>query len=213
MTGSPWPGSTRLAILDAARDLLLCDGYRATTVKGVAQRADVSAETIYKTFGTKPRLMKAVYDVTLAGDDDEVPVGQRPVIRTIRGTPGRYPKIDLYSGFVTDLMERLGGLLAVLAEADQELAEIRATADDERLTGVGAFVRHLADEGHLAVESVPHATDAAWVLTSPTLYAQLVHARRWPPARYRQWLATMLSAALPEPPAAVDGHPVTVAAT
>jgi hypothetical protein len=46
-------------------------------------------------------------------------------------------------------MERLGGLLAVLAEADPEIAEVTAVTEAERLTGVRAFVGHLAEQGHL----------------------------------------------------------------
>lgn len=187
----------RRAVIDAASELLERDGYQVTTIRAVAQAAGVSVETIYKTFGTKPRLMKAVYDVAVAGDDAPVSVGDRPAIRAIWVIADAHEKVRAYAEFVAALMARLGGLLAVLTAADPELAEVRASTDDERLTGVTAFVRHLADQRRLRPGLAPgQAADAVWVLTSPVTYAQLTSVRGWTAAAYETWLARMLAATL-----------------
>src|SRR5580693_4960608 len=68
----------RAAVLAACRELLFRDGYHATTVRSVAELAGVSVETVYKTFGGKPGMVKALWDVTLAGDDEPVAMGDRP---------------------------------------------------------------------------------------------------------------------------------------
>jgi AcrR family transcriptional regulator len=60
-------------VLAAGRELLLARGYHGTTIRVVAERAGVSPELVYKGFGGKQGLMKAVYDTTLAGDDEPVP--------------------------------------------------------------------------------------------------------------------------------------------
>ena len=73
-----YDGASRLAaaqrnrrvVLDVCRELLLANGYRATTVRDVAAAAGVSVEMIQKTFGGKPQLVKAVYDVAVADGDD-----------------------------------------------------------------------------------------------------------------------------------------------
>ncbi|MBB5868313.1 AcrR family transcriptional regulator [Allocatelliglobosispora scoriae] len=190
----------RLAVIDASRELLLRDGYQATTIGAIAERAGVSTELIYKTFGSKQRLMKAVYDVALAGDAEPVPIGQRPAIARIMAEPDARAKIELYAAFVEDLMARLGGLLAVLAEADPELAELRVTTEGERLIGASAFVGHLHEQGHLAPGTdLARAADACWVQTSPQLFAQLAITRGWSPGDYRSWLATVLTASLLPP--------------
>jgi len=44
----------------------------------VALRDRVSPETIYKTFGSKTALIKDVYDVSLAGDDNPRALADRP---------------------------------------------------------------------------------------------------------------------------------------
>ena len=187
----------RQAVLEAGRELLLRDGYQATTIRAVAERAGVSPDTVYKSFGNKQRLMKAVYDVALAGDDEPVPIGQRPAVRRVLAESDPARKIELYAAFVTDLLERIGGLLAVLAEADPELAKVRDETEAERLIGMEAFVAHCEEQGLLSPE-LPRelVVDSCWALTSPQLYSQLRHSRGWTAEQYRQWLATMLTAAL-----------------
>ncbi|MFE6777800.1 TetR/AcrR family transcriptional regulator [Streptomyces sp. NPDC057702] len=57
-------GSTRkrTAILSAARELFLTDGFDRTSVDAVAARAEVSKRTIYDYFGDKRTLLRAVVD-------------------------------------------------------------------------------------------------------------------------------------------------------
>jgi lipopolysaccharide assembly protein A len=67
--------------------LLLEQGYAATTMTAVANAAGVSDETIYKTVGGKAALVKAVRDITLVGDDEPVPLAQRPEFAAIYAEP------------------------------------------------------------------------------------------------------------------------------
>ena len=53
---------TRVRIIDAARDLLLADGFFAMTVPLLAQRAGVSPQTVYNAIGGKAEVVKAVYE-------------------------------------------------------------------------------------------------------------------------------------------------------
>ncbi|MBW4722167.1 TetR/AcrR family transcriptional regulator [Saccharothrix obliqua] len=70
-------GSTgkRTAILSAARELFLANGFDRTSVDAVAARAEVSKRTVYDYFGDKHTLLRAVIDT----------VGQS-LIATIRRT-------------------------------------------------------------------------------------------------------------------------------
>ena len=47
-------------VLKVAEELFLRDGYAGTTVAAVAAAGGVSVETIYKTFGGKPGLIRAI---------------------------------------------------------------------------------------------------------------------------------------------------------
>ncbi|MER0243764.1 TetR/AcrR family transcriptional regulator [Streptomyces sp. HSW2009] len=57
-------GSTRkrAAILTAARELFLTDGFDRVSVDAIAARAEVSKRTIYDYFGDKQTLLRAVVD-------------------------------------------------------------------------------------------------------------------------------------------------------
>lgn len=186
----------RQAVLSACHELLLRAGYQGTTIRAVAELAGVSAELVYKAFASKQGLMKAVYDTVLAGDDEPVPIGQRPAIRRIWAITDPGEKVQAYAGFVTDLNQRLGGLAAVLTEADPEVAQVRAVTEDERLHGLRAFTGHLAAGGWLAGEDTERAADECWVLTSLAVYVQLTVTRQWSACAYRDWLARMLAATL-----------------
>ncbi len=187
----------RQAVLDACRDLLVHNGYQATTVKAVAERAGVSTEMIYKSFGGKKQLVKSLYDVTVAGDDEPVPIGERPDIRHILATSDPHEKLARYGAFVRSYQERTNVLLHVFTAANPDIAEIRATIEGERLSGLRTFVAHLASEGHLRSQlTLDAAADACWVLTSPQVFAQLTQARKWSADDYQRWITEMLLASL-----------------
>ena len=54
---------TRSAVLEAARRLFLERGFAGATMSEIASEAGVSVQTVYKTFGNKPGLAKAVRDL------------------------------------------------------------------------------------------------------------------------------------------------------
>lgn len=187
----------RAAILGAFDDLLAGDGYQATTIRVVAEHAGVSPETVYKTFGGKPGLAKALWDVTLAGDDESLPMAERPALQEVWRTRDPHAKLRLYAAFVRGVHERLASLFTVLSQAGPEAATVLADSEAERLAGVTAFVTHLGAQGVLRPGlSIAQAADACWALTGPQLFTQLTADRGWPPGTYQDWLAGILAATL-----------------
>ena len=190
----------RAAILDACREALVRDGYAGFTIRSVAADAGVSAETIYKQFGGKRSLVKAMYDVTLAGDDAPLPMAERPEVRALLAEPDPLAKIAAYARIARGVSERLGAVTAALSTGGSEAAAISAETDRERLIGVTAFVGHLAAGGHLPAGLDPGAAaEEAWVLTAPETYRLCAAGRGWSPVRYEDWLCRMLTAALLRP--------------
>ncbi|WP_433307004.1 TetR/AcrR family transcriptional regulator [Actinoplanes sp. CA-030573] len=192
---------TRRRVLDAARELLVERGPTAVTMRDIARHAGVSAETVYKTFGTKAALIKDVYDVTLAGDDEPIPMIDRPELQAVLAAAGPLDKIGRYAFAARRIAERIGPLLArLLAGArggDPDLAQFRQTINQERLIGAGAIVGHLAETGGLRPGlDQDRARDIVWALIAPEVYELLVADRGWTPERYEQWLAEALTDAL-----------------
>ena len=76
----------RLVVIDTARELFLEQGFAATTMPEIASAAGVSVQTVYKVFGSKPALAKAVFDVAIAGDDQPVPMVERDSLTRVCAT-------------------------------------------------------------------------------------------------------------------------------
>jgi AcrR family transcriptional regulator len=187
----------RAAVLEACRELLFRDGFHATTIRAVAERAGVSAETVYKSFGGKPGMVKALWDITLAGDDEPVPMADRPQTREILETADPVAKLRLYAAYVRGIHERVAALFALLTQAGPDVGEILATGERERLIGVTSFVTHFAETGVLRPGADPaRLADAVWALAGPQLFTQLTVGRGWSAATYEEWLADTLTATL-----------------
>lgn len=191
----------RRRILDAAGSLFAERGYLGTTVAGVAEAAGVSVQTVYNLVGGKPVLLKAVYDVTLAGDDEPVPMAQRPQFRAmIESIDGR-DCLGRYAGVSRLLAERVLPLVTMLlaqsTTGDPDLRAFADTIEGERAIGTSAAAAHVATrfglrEG-LAVEQ---AGDILWTLTAPDVADRLVVRRGWGWDRFERWLADTMGDAL-----------------
>ncbi|SEH60038.1 DNA-binding transcriptional regulator, AcrR family [Mycolicibacterium rutilum] len=57
----------RATILEAGRTLFLRSGYQGTSMDQVAAMAEVSKQTVYKHFGDKQELLRAIVDDAVAG--------------------------------------------------------------------------------------------------------------------------------------------------
>ncbi len=61
-------------MLKAARQLFIAQGYGATTVEQIAQRAGVSKPTVFTAVGNKQTVLRTVRDTAIAGDGQPVPM-------------------------------------------------------------------------------------------------------------------------------------------
>jgi AcrR family transcriptional regulator len=192
---------TRQRILQAAREVLLGRGYTAMTIAAVADAAGVSAETIYKRFGSKAALVKEVYDVTLAGDDLPIPVPERSSWHDLLEDPSPQGKVARYAAHVRQISERTAPLLDVLLAGsragDPDLKAFSAKTNAERLAGTAMFVTHLAETGSLRPGlDTGRARDEVWVLNSPEVYRLFVTDRGWRNDDYQDWIAETISRAV-----------------
>jgi AcrR family transcriptional regulator len=196
---------TRRRVIEAARSLILEAGYSATTISTVAARADVSVDTIYKGFGGKAGLFKALWDVTLAGDFEPVSMADRPSTKAIGDEADPVAKLAIYASLAAGVFSRIGPLLVAMrgtSGTDKDLGVLTNTLDTERLVGTGMLAEHLAATGSLRLGvAADHARDIIWAYISPEMYLLLVHDRAWSPEQYEDWLArALVSALLPTTP-------------
>jgi AcrR family transcriptional regulator len=190
----------RLAVLASARRLFLELGYAGTTVAAVAREAGVSVETVYKSFSNKPGLVKAVFDVAIAGDDEPIPMLQREFVQRNIAEPDPREKLRAYGVHLSEVGPRICPVQLVVRDAattDAGAAEVWEQLQDERLAGMTVFARHLHDGGHLRPGlSADEARDVLWTHNSVELWDLLVNRRGWSAARFGEWVGHQLIAAL-----------------
>ncbi|WP_019204362.1 TetR/AcrR family transcriptional regulator [Tsukamurella sp. 1534] len=191
---------TRAAILDAARTILLEGGYDEMTIASLARAAGVSPQTIYNSVGDKAAVVKACYDVVLAGDAEPVPMSERPAFRALSLATDRPAFLRAYAHWCRDINSRVGGLLGRLLTAggrDESLRSFLRAIDQERRLGTTHAMTAL-QRAHGLPDAVPleRAIDVAWTLNSPEVYERLVTRCGWPLDDYEHWLANQLAAVL-----------------
>ena len=190
----------RLAVVLAARDLFERDGFRATTIAGIAAHAGVSPESVYKGFGTKAALAKAVFDVVIAGDDEPVPVAERPAMRAVRDEPDVQRKIALFVEGLSERQARSAKVQILIRDGrhvDDALGPIWAKLNDEGLVGMTMLGSQLLDTGQLRPGiDLDEVRDVLWNYLAIDTYERLVLIRGWPLERYIDWLTRAIIAAV-----------------
>jgi AcrR family transcriptional regulator len=190
----------RLAVVLAARDLFERDGFRQTTIVEVAAAARVSAESVYKNFGSKANLAKAVFDLVIAGDDEPVPMAQRPAMKAIRDEPDVRRKIALFVDGLAQRQARSAKVQILIRDGrhvDDALDPVWAKLNEEGLIGMTMLGRHLFDTGQLR-EGIDfqEVCDVLWNYLAIDTYERLVLFRGWRLERYSRWLAHAMTAAI-----------------
>ena len=190
----------RLAVVLAARELFGRDGFRLTTIAAIAKRAGVSAESVYKGFGTKAALAKAVFDLELAGDDEPVPVAARPAMQAIRDEPDVRRKIAMFAAGLAQRQAASARVQILIRDGrhvDDSLGPVWDKLTDEGLTGMTMLGRHLLETGQLRDGiGLDEVRDVLWNYLAIDAYERLVLTQGWPPERYSAWLAHALTSAL-----------------
>ena len=189
----------RLAVVQAARELFEVGGFRQTTIAAIAKRAGVSSESIYKTFGTKAALAKAVFDLELAGDDEPVPIPQRTWYVQTLAQSDPVVLLRMQSGNNRRILERVAALELVIRAtgADPALATLAAEARRQRRFGAATITGRLHELGALRPGLTHEAAgDIYYAIASPEVFMLLTHDQGWSGTAYEEWLADQLIYAL-----------------
>ena len=190
--------STRRAVLNAARELFIAQGYVATTIDAIAERAGVSKPTVFSAVGNKQTLLKTLRDIAFTGDEAPTPVRDRPHIEAIRAEPDRRRAVELIAKHLTAVAGRYAELHEVLHAAargsDEELRQLWETEIQQGIAGATFWIGVLADKGTLHTGMTRRAAvDIMWLLMTPDNYYRLVHQRGWTPRKYETWLADSIT--------------------
>jgi predicted GNAT family acetyltransferase len=202
--------ATRRAIVVAAGELFVEQGYAATTIDAVAERAGVGRKTVFSSVGGKGGLLKLVWEWAIAGDDEPVPMAERPAVQAMLAErdPGRL--VRMWVDMLLDVGSRatpIGAVVLAAADVDADAHALSEMIHRESLAGATAFVTHLAGvDGLRADVSIDRGADACWALVNSLMLHLLVAARGWSLQEYGEWLVRIASTTLLEPERAASSR-------
>lgn len=184
---------TRRRILDAARELLLDGGYRATTIADIAARAEVNVDTVYELVGRKPVILRELIEQAISGTDRAVVAEERDYVKAMLGTSDPIEKLTIYAHAMREIQARMAPLHLALRDAsstEPEAQRVWQEISERRAANMRKLVKDLQKTGGLRSDlSVSEAADVIWVTNSAELYVMLTVERGWLPQRYERWLA------------------------
>jgi AcrR family transcriptional regulator len=185
---------TRNRILEAAGELFAASGYARTTIAAIAQRADVAADTVYATFGSKARILTALIDVRLAPAAGVANVMDRPQAHAVRDEVDQRRQIAAFARDMAAVSARVRPVYEILRTAsavEPEMAAIHAEMDSYRLRNMRQVVSWIASRGPLRVD-VDRAGEIVWAVVSPDVARLLCDIQGWSQDQYAEWLEDTL---------------------
>jgi AcrR family transcriptional regulator len=203
--------ATRRAILEAARELFIAGGYVATTIDAIAERARVSPETFYATFGSKRSLLTELVDVSIAGGDDQPPIFDQAWVREILAEPDPYRRVNMLARNGRAILERRAAVDEVVtaaAAADPAIAALAERSRQERYAGQRRLLEIVVGATGLREGlDLGTAADVLYAIGSPETYRLLVVDRGWSGSRFERWYGeTLALLLLPQPTTAGPGE-------
>lgn len=186
----------RAAVVEAARRLFLELGYGATTVEAISQEAEVPPATVYRLFSSKLGILRSLIDVSIGGDDEDVPMADRQEVRELTADDD---PASLLAGFVAltvQVNRRVAPIYRILVSASGADPDAAALLDDltrQRQQGQQVIARALSRRSALRPGlRAGDVADLVHALLSPELYRLLVVDRGWEVERYQRWLTETL---------------------
>jgi AcrR family transcriptional regulator len=192
---------TRARIIAAAARRFLARGYSGTTMRAVAADAGVALPTVELAFGTKARLLKAVIDVAIAGDDEHPAMLDRSWATRAESITDPADFVAAFARQLTASAARAAGLTAAALEgarADQDIAEVAAQLMSQRQVMaawlVDGILLRSAPAGDTSRDA---AVDTVWALMDPVIFCRLTENRGWTPDQFQRWFTDTVTRVLP----------------
>lgn len=187
---------TKLGIAAAARQLFLERGYEGATIEAIAARAGVSKETVYATFQNKRSILDFALDITLAGDDEPVPIIERPGPRAVLAETDPRRLLGAFAGDITEILARGAAMFEVTRIAGKTEPEIAARVEGlfaERLANMRRVANAVAAKGPLrAGTDEDAAARSLWIITSPDVYLLTTTYLGWTKEEHAVWMRETL---------------------
>jgi AcrR family transcriptional regulator len=169
-------------------------------VRQIADAAGVAVDTVYATFGAKPRILTALIDARLSGGTGSANVMDRPEALAVRDEPDQRRQVQLLAHYLADVVTGVGPVFEMLrsaASVEPTMAEVYAEMQGYRLKNMRRAIDWIADRGPLRLPA-PRAAETLWAFVAPDTARLLMHGQGWSTKQYAEWLADVLTRTLLE---------------
>ncbi len=196
---------TQGIVLRAASDEFAEQGYAGATIRKIADRAEVSVQSVYSAWGSKRALLRGVLESALTGNP-EAELDERAVDRVWGAglAVGADPEVVLR--FIARQFCQIARQAATgwLTYLDAIGTDPMIAADWQQLMSVrrdsfSIHIGRIADVDFRPGLNRQSAIDTAWVIVSPQSYDLLVRRAGYDEGRFEQWIGDTLCAALLDP--------------
>lgn len=191
----------RKLIRSAALEAFLEDGYVATTMSGIAERAGVARQTVYNLFGSKAALLIAAIGDRVEGSEQR---SQDADYQTLRDADSPDEMIELFARTSAGVAERALPVVRIAYEAaaiDGEVAKQLQLNEEHRYQAQSFFIDTLEEKGFLRTDTPTEELKRGfWLLASPRILVTATESG-WTIDAYITWLTqTVRGLLLPPQP-------------
>jgi AcrR family transcriptional regulator len=196
---------TRRRLLAAAKQEFAERGYAAATVVRIADRADVSVQTLYSAWGNKRALLRAVMETSVMGDDDTFFEAERPPVALLFANVDDAVLADPHRliNHIVHQFRLLAERSAVgwqtyrdAAGADPDVAADWQQLMEIRRVSFSTMFAHIPVVALRPGLTKKLAADTAWAIASPQTHEAMVTQGGYSYDAYEKWVRTTLIAAL-----------------
>lgn len=181
---------TKALLIRTATGLFTERGWVGTGMRDVAKEAGVAIETLYSHYPSKRKLLDAVVDQAVVGDDAPVAVAERPEFLAL-GRGRRAERIAAAASLITTIHERTAPFARLIREAATSDAEIAGVLRDTRERQRADIAAGLA----LILGRTPTVAerDGVWSILSLEVHDLLRRESGWSRDDYEQWVSETLA--------------------
>lgn len=163
---------TRQRIVIAAARLLRAKGAAGFSLDAVARKARVTRLTVYNQFGSRRRLLEAVFDDHAArGGLSRLP----QAVSAPDPREGLNQLVEIFCDFWSLNHDAMTGLQA-MSGADTEFAAAINARNERRRGIIGVLLGRLVEHGELTPEAVTELRDLLFAITSLAFFAELARS-------------------------------------
>jgi AcrR family transcriptional regulator len=187
---------TRQQIVLAARKLFIERGYAGATIEAIAQEAGVAPETVFAIFGNKRGVLASLMSNLVGGDDQPIPLLERPGPQTVLQEKDPIHQIHLFARDISNILERVASVFEIVriaAKTEPEIADLFKQILERRFNNLSEFILRVSNNQPLREGlNFNQATEIVWALTSPEIFNLFLKERGWSKEKYITWLGDSL---------------------